>query len=232
MAAIPQICNPDAYPLDEAMRIARTSAAATPDFELHLTRFLQAECLSARVSQGNIIRGLELLGEVLGTENSDPNRLMTLVRPFLRSSDPQIASKAVLVLGRQSKNFGWLRKVMNETDERIRANLIESLWNRNEPEIGAVYRSALDDVHPRVVANAVYGLYLMNCPDWPEFLDALIENENSGFRRSGIWVLKQIGGLESRQRLQRLIRDNNTQVRTAAFIALRHIRDSPMERVA
>jgi HEAT repeat protein len=232
MAAIPQICNPDNYPLDEAVRIAKNSAASKPGFELHLSQFLQAQCLSARVSQGNVFRGLEVLADIVGGENGDPNRLMTLVRPFLKSSDPQIASKAVLVLGRHSRNFGWLRNVMNETDERIRANLIESLWNRNDPAIESVYRGALEDDHPRVAANAVYGLYLMNSPDWPEALDALIAGEDPGFRRSGVWVLRQIGGAEARSRLQRLIRDSNPQVRSAAFQALKHIRDVPVQQVA
>jgi hypothetical protein len=223
-ATIPQICDPAQYPLGDAVEIARDLAAKRPAVELHLVQFLQAQCFSSHVSLPTVFRGLEILGALL-SGNADENRLITLLRPFLRSSDPQIASKCVLVLGRQSRSMVWLRGVMNETDERIRANLIESLWRRKEPEVEAVLQSALRDPHARVAANAAYGLYLIGSDLWPDALQNLVGSQNAAFRRSGVWVLKCVGTPDAPARLQPLIRDTNADVRKAAFAALKHLRE-------
>src|ERR1019366_3204926 len=215
-AAITQICDPARYDLDEAIRKAKTCAAVTPVFDLHIVQFLQAQCQSSRVPLPIVFRGLEVLGGML-SGGADESRLITLIRPFLRSGNPQIASKCVLLLGRQSRSMLWLRSVMNETDERIRANLIESLWRRKEPEVEAVLQSALRDPHARVAANAAYGLYLIGSDLWPDALQNLVGSQNAAFRRSGVWVLKCVGTPDAPARLQPLIRDTNADVRKAAF---------------
>ena len=224
-ATIPQICDPVQFQLEEAIEAARGLAANRPGFELHVVQYLQAQCLSNRVSLPTVFRGLEVLGGLLSGMNTEENRLITLLRPFLRSSDPQIASKCVLVLGRQSQSMLWLRSVMNETDERIRANLIESLWQRKEPEVEAVLQSALRDSHPRVAANAAYGLFQMGSRLWPDALQNLVGSEKAAFRRSGVWVLKSAAPPDAPSRLQPLIRDVNADVRKAAFQALKHLRE-------
>ena len=230
-AAITQICDPALYSLDESIKKARASAAATPAFELHLVKYLQTQCLSGRVALPVVFRGLEVLVELIKGGTGDESRLITLLRPFLRSSDPQIASKCVLVLGRQSRSMVWLRSVMNETDERMRANLIESLWKRTEPEVELVLKSALADSHPRVAANAVYGLYLLGSDLWPEALDGLVGNSRANFRRSGVWVVKATAPPNAPLKLQPLIHDSDPHVRRAAFDALKHLRDRTADRV-
>jgi hypothetical protein len=229
-ATITQICNPE-HNLEGAIRLARGSAAASPGFELHLVQFLQSRCLSRHISHPLVFRGLEVLGGLINGSPSEGSRLITMIRPFLMSSDPQIASKAVLVLGRQSHNLAWLGNVISETDQRIRANVIESLWNRREPEIEAVFRSALMDPHPRVVANAVYGLYKMDSGYWTEGLDNLITNSNAAFRKSGIWVIESAAPSDAPLKLQHLIHDPDPDVRSSAFHALKHLRERARTQV-
>jgi hypothetical protein len=89
----------------------------------------------------------------------DENRLVPILRPFLRSKDSQIVSKSVLIPGRQSRSLYWMTSIRTEDDDRIRANLVESLRSRREPEVEQVFKGALKDPNHRVVANAVYGLY-------------------------------------------------------------------------
>jgi hypothetical protein len=225
-AAIPQICDPALYGLDQAIERARVCALATQAFELHLVKYLQAQCLSGRVALPVVFRGMEVLGGMLRGDAADETRLITLLRPFLKSSDPQIASKCVLVLGRQSRSMPWLRGVMDETDERIRANLIESLWNRPEPEVELVLQSALNDSHPRVAANAAYGLYLRQSDSRVEALNGLVGHPSAAFRRSGIWVVKSAAPPDAPSRLHTLIHDTDPGVRRAAFDALKHLRQA------
>lgn len=227
--AITRICDPEMFRLNDAIQEAKSNAVAIPGFELRLVRFLQAQCLSNHVSLPTVFRGLEVLGGMLGGGTLDESRLITLLRPFLRF-DPQIASKCVLVLGRQFRNMAWLNGVMNETDERIRANLIESLWKRKEPEVELVLRGALKDSHPRVAANAVYGLYLLGIDDWVEGLERLVGSDDAAFRKSGIWMLKSSGAPDAPSRLKLLIRDVDPDVKRAAFEALVHLREHHSKR--
>ena len=228
---VTKICDPEQYGLAEAVQLAKKSAETSLGFEIEIVRFLQAQCMADRVRLPTVFRGLEVLGGMLaggmpGSGTADQGRLITLLRPFLRSSDPQIASKCVLVLGRLPQSTAWLNKVMAETDERIRANLIESLWRREEPEVEVVLRDALKDEHPRVAANAVYGLYLLGNDAWVEGLERLFGSKVAAFRRSGVWVLKSSGGPNASAQLRLLIRDADAAVRRAAFDALIHLRDN------
>jgi HEAT repeat protein len=224
--AVTKICDPEAYRLGEAIQKAKSNALASPGFEVELVRFLQARCLSNRVPLPIVFRGLEVLGGMLDGGVLEESRLITLLRPFLRSSDPQIASKSVLVLGRQSRSLSWLNSVMAETDDRIRANLIESLWKRKEPEVEKVLRNALADPHPRVAANAVHGLFLLGVEAWMEGLERLVGSKEAAFRISGIWMLKASAVPDAPARIKLLIRDADAGVRHAAFEALIHIREN------
>jgi hypothetical protein len=224
-ADVTKICDPELYPLSEAIEHARTGAEASPGFEIDIVRFLQAHCRSDHVSLPTVFRGLEVLGGMLGSGTTNESRLIALLRPFLRSDNPRIASKCVLVLGRQSCSTKWLNDIMSELDGRMRANLIESLWKRNEPEVEMVLRKALQDPHPRVAANAVYGLSLLGNEAWVEGLRRLIGSNDPAFRISGIWVLKSCDAADAPERIKRLIRDEDPGVRRAAFDAIKHFRE-------
>lgn len=226
VVAVTKICDPGLYPLNEAIQHARSSAEAYPGFEIDLVRFMQAQCMANRVPLPTVFRGLEVLAGTVGDGTIAESRLITLFRPFLRSSNPQIASKCVLVLGRHARSMAWLKGVMGEIDFRIRANLIESLWDRKEAEVQLVLRNALNDSHPRVVANAVHGLYLLGIDAWVEGLNKLLRSNDAAFRRSGIWVLKSSLAPDAAARIKLHIRDTDAGVRRAAFDALIYLRDN------
>src|SRR5579863_5266201 len=120
--SVAKICDPGRHSLAEAIQMAKDSSDAAPGLEIELVRYLQAQCLSKHVPLPTVFRGLEVLGGIFGGGKAvgdkpggaspggaslDEGRLVTLLRPFLRSSDPQIASKCVLVLGRQSSSMTW-----------------------------------------------------------------------------------------------------------------------------
>jgi HEAT repeat protein len=224
-ALVSEICK-SGYRLDDAIQRATAAAQTSPGFVFELSKFLQAQCLAESVDRPTVFRGLEVLGGML-----DEIRLIPLLRPFLRSRDAQIASKSVLILGRQSCSLGWITSINAESDDRIRANLVESLWARREPEVEQVLKRALQDPNHRVAANAVYGLYLMGADEWVAGLDRLLRNQDPIARRSGIWVIKSTGDATAAARLKPIIRDPDPSVRGAAFAALVSLRESA-ERLA
>lgn len=220
-----KICDPELFSLTEAIQKAKENSRNSRGFEHDMARFLQIQCLATPVPLNVIFRGLEVLGVLLeGVQ--DETRLTTLLRPFLRSPDPRIASKSVLVVGRQSNGMSWLKSVLSKTDDRVRANLIESLWNRKEPEAELILKHAAKDHNPRVAANAVYGLYLLEMPEWAEGFETLIRSGNPGFRRAGIWMLRKSMLPDGPARLKLLIRDGDPDVRKAAFEALIYLREN------
>jgi len=114
---------------------------------------------------------------------------------------------------------------MNDPDDRVRANLIESLWKRQDPEVEEILKRALNDPHHRVAANAVYGLYLLGSDSYPEGLDRLLGSRDPRFRRSAAWVLRSTEGVQAAARFKTLIRDPDPGVRHAAFNALIFLRE-------
>ncbi len=223
-ASIAEICD-SGYPLNVAVERALHASQAAPGFEFELSRFLQTQCMADNVDRSTVFRGLEVLGGLL-----NENRLVVFLRPFLRSKDSQIASKSVLILGQQSRGLSWVASIRTESDARIRANLVESLWTRKGPEVDQVLRAALRDSHHRVVANAAYGLYLLGSDAWIEGLDQLLTSRTPVCRRSGIWLIKSIDSPASTDRLRALIRDADSHVRRAAFDALASLRESAVRR--
>lgn len=218
--SVARICDPRYQSLEDAVREARLGAQTSPRFELTLVRFLQIQCMASNCNLPAIFQGLEVLGRV-----ADEKRLIALLRPFLRSGIPRIASKAALVAGRHCSDLKSLIKAVDETESRTRANLIESLWGRHGPGVQELLENALSDPHHRVAANAVYGLYLRRSHLYPEGLNRLHRSQDPWFRRSAIWVLRSVEGSDVAGSLKPFIVDPDPSVRHAAFSALICLRD-------
>ncbi len=219
-ASIAKICDPRYHSLEEAIETARLAAQQSTRFELDLARFLQTQCLADHPNFPVVFRGLEVLGGIV-----DESRLVVLLRPFLRSRDMRILSKCVLILGRRSQSLTWLPAIMKETDDRLRANLIESLWRRREPGLEEMLKCALSDRHHRVAANAVHGLYLLGSELYEKGLERLLSSADPNFRRAAIWALREGDGRRSPLKFKPLIRDPDPDVRHAVFKALAALRE-------
>ncbi len=220
-AIVSRICDPEHYGLEGAIQQALVVAESSDRFEVDLTKFLRIRSLANRVNHQTIFRGLEVLGAIL-----PESRLAKTLGPFLRSSDPQIASKAVLILGRRSETLASPARLLLESDDRVRANMIEALWNRREPEIERVLKEAMNDQHHRVAANAVHGLYLLGSNAWREGIRQLIGRKDPMCRRAAIWELKSSGDAGAASAIKPMIHDSDLAVRRAAFKALVSLRQN------
>jgi HEAT repeat protein len=214
------ICNAAAGSHDQAVKKASARVLEQASFPLDLSQYLQIQCCARRVQLNAVLRGLEVLDVLI-----EDNKLFTVMRPFLRSSLPQVASKAVLIVGSRYNSFAWVRSMLDDPDERVRANLIESLWKRREPEAEAILVDALRDRDHRVAANAVYGLSLIGSKEFIGGLDLLIASHKPAFRRAAVWVIKRNAAPDAALRIRMLIHDPEESVRRAAFKALGPLRD-------
>jgi hypothetical protein len=209
----------------EAIRQAKLLMERSSAFDFSFARFLQLQLSAANPRLPTIIRGLEILGAITAEAN-----VPTLLRFFLRAGIPQIISKCALILGRRCPNVDWIGRLMADQDGRVRANLIEALWDRAaEPDINAIFKRALKDRHQRVIANAVYGLFLSGYEGYSPEIDRLVTGGDPAFRKAGVWVIKSIGGADAISRIRPLILDSDASVRKAAFAALTALRKTNKE---
>ena len=128
MAAVAQICNPELYRLNQAIQKATSSAQDSPGFELDLARFLQAQCLSNRVSLPTVFRGLDILGGMMEGGVPDESQLTTLLGPFLGSVLGELAAGSSVL---RSTNVGisaWLGLIFGTIIKLVSSLMMVALW--------------------------------------------------------------------------------------------------------
>lgn len=129
-----------------------------------------------------------------------------------------------MALGRCVADLPLLQRLLSDNDARVRANSLEALWNLKNPDIEELFLRSLDDPHHRVVANAAYGLHLIDPEKYFSRVIALIEHSLPGHRAAGAWILGRIGNPAHLQLLKPLLIEKNTEVRSAAFRAFKQLR--------
>ncbi len=84
---------------------------------------------------------------------------------------------------------GWLE----DGEARVRANAVESLWGRGDPEALEIFRRKLADGHQRVEANAAVGLYLAGESEAVAALWSMAQSAEAGRRAAAAWAMGRTG---------------------------------------
>lgn len=186
---------------------------------LQIGRMIRDRTLAAEPNLKLIGRMLEIL------EASSPGALFfSVLRPILRVSDLQIQSKCFLLLARRETDLAWAEKLLDHKDARLRANVIEGLWENKAPGVMALLLLASKDQNHRVVANSAYGLRLYGAPEFLPIMEQMQASEDPMFRIASAWVIRRLGEPELCTLLKTLVRDPDSAVRRAAFETLASLR--------
>jgi len=97
---------------------------------------------------------LDVLGALDGGQHILDARSALLAHP-----DPEVRSRATLIVGRTSRNAEWVMRRLLDPDPSVQASAVESVWGIDTPEMRKVLDTAVRSPHARVVANALVGLY-------------------------------------------------------------------------
>ena len=228
------LCDPRVFTLDEATGIARRLSHVDPQFDVRLLRtLLQKNGNTAppeleRVASSEAgLRMLHLMSEV-----SDGTKVLGIMTRLLSHPDSRVRSKAALLVGRSNKNHKWVQERMGESDARVRANAVESLWGADNAGSRGVYWSALGDEDSRVVANAILALYRLGDPGSVRLIQQLVSHPETDFRVSGVWVMGETGDPRFLPALARLISEPVAELRGNAFRALARLKKSIALRTA
>jgi hypothetical protein len=217
------LCDPS-LSLEEAIALARIALQADPAIDVTL-----AKKLADGAARGEPIRNAGRLMDVLG-EISSGNRITSSLMRLWRSPDPQMRSKAVLLIGRSSGGVHWAQSRLAETDPRLRANALESLWGVDTAEARAVLRAAASDSNNRVAGNAVFALYAMGDTAAITELIKMAASDSPLFRSSAAWAMGETGDPRFSETLGRMMGESNSFVRRRAFADLSRLKAAAKKR--
>jgi hypothetical protein len=212
------LCDPAFFTKQESIALAKRMSRVEPLFDMKLARMLLAGEGKAQGSEAEqavqSLAGMRLL-EIMA-EISDRGRSLLLAQ-LLHHSNAQVRSKAALLVGKSTKDVKWVSQRMNETDSRVRANALEALWGVESEDCRQVFLDALDDPANRVVGNGILGLYLLGEPTAIHSVLTMIAHSDEVFRKTGIWLMGEIGDLRFLPVLARLMKDSPAALRPYVF---------------
>jgi HEAT repeat protein len=166
-----------------------------------------------------LMRVLRLLVAV-----SDGQRTVAALLPVLESTEASVRELAALLIARGQKNPTWAREMMNDSDPRVRANVIEGVRARNRDI--HLLNKAIRDPHHRVVCNAIVSLYGCRPARARILLEKQLTHADWQFRAAATWACGAIGDAALEELITRMRQDPHPSVRWNALRAASALRRS------
>ncbi len=117
--------------------------------------------------------------------------VITRLAPVLQDPNPRVHSKMAFLMARVAPEGEWVTEGMADSDPRVRANVVEALWNQKGEFANRLFHQASADAHHRVSANAIYGLYLQGDPAALGKIRHLLLGNDGLARRAGLWLVER-----------------------------------------
>jgi HEAT repeat protein len=214
------LCSPDDS-LETTLSLVRKAMEAEPFFDVQMAELLLGRSSDQAVDQPRALRILEVLDRV-----SPGTRLTRMIGTLLKHADPLVRSKAAMVAGRRIAGFPWIYAHLLEADSRVRASMIEALWNNPRSECMEVFALYRDDGDSRVAGNAMYGLHLHG-EDVISSVARMAAHGDPKFRATAAWLMGRIGAPAFVDVLRSMLHDADRRVKGSALKSLVRINRSP-----
>jgi HEAT repeat protein len=217
-----RLANPVGLDFDDAAQIARCiQAGIDPSLAIKLLRLtLPTQAGAAAVTRlDRLLRVLEIVGAI-----SDDSRTMPLLARLVGHPDMIVRSKVALLIGRINKNLCWVEARLNESDARVRANAVESIWGLDSPESRQVFASAIEDPDNRVAGNGALGLYRCGDLAAAEAMVQMLAHADPKFRSTAAWTMGESADPRFLGALTAGLSEPDTSVRQRIFSAIVKIR--------
>lgn len=213
------LCDPEKFSKEKALEMTKSAVAQDETLHLKVSRILRDQCTATDPDLNLIGRTLEVLDAA-----APPRVFVALVRAILRSCDPRVQSKCVLMLARRETDLLWAYKLLESEDPRLRANVVEGFWENDSPGVRQLFERAAKDSHHRVVGNSAYGLRLQKAPEFFSVVERMQNSPDPMFRSALTWLIGKIAEPDLFPLLKLLIRDTDPAVRSGAFLAVASLR--------
>jgi hypothetical protein len=219
------LCDRRQFTQEDAIKIAKRLQKVDQNFDTRMCGLLPDRNNARRpfsLEGGLAERALEILDAI-----SPGRRIVPIMRHLTGYSDPRIASKASLLIGKRLQNLSWARRVLAESnDPRVRANALEAFWGMDAPDVIDLFRRCVDDPDNRVVGNAIIGLHEAGEPEAFHLAIEIASKKKPSFRMTAAWIMGKIANVDFFLFLTRLARDEEMSVRRSAINALRVVNRS------
>lgn len=182
-AWIRSLADPAKAGRDDSILAVRAAFAEGKPVDERLGALL-AEALHANAGGPQINRMLDLL------EGLDAlQRVLQVKAELLSHPVAQIRSRAVLLVGRASKNYGWLKRQLSDKDPMVQANAVEAVWGLDNKDARQILDLGLISSHATVVANSHLGFYKIGETASVSNLFAMAKQENEADRVAAYWAM-------------------------------------------
>jgi hypothetical protein len=225
---VASLIEPALLPLFTAIRFAKRWQPFDPLLDIKLLH-IGFPSEDGGVHDVDIVRAKRALA-IVNELPADRHILLPLVN-LLCSPDTQVRSKAAAIYGRTSKNPEWVRKKLAETDARVRANAVESLWGADSEPARAVLKEASRDRNHRVAANALIGLHRSGA-DVTANLQKMALGTDPLTRAAAAFAMGQILKSDFKPLLEKMLKDGDQRVRGRALQSLIRLRRQQQQIVA
>jgi len=197
-----------------SLAVASKASAALCKIDLEIsTKFLAAvQCYSAPHA---LMRPLALISAL-----DDYTALLPWLGELAGVSDDRVRSRAAKLLYALRPDSNQIKAQLQDTSSRVRANVLEGLWKANLPAAIDLFKAALTDENPRVVGNALVGLYLQGDSSALPSIIELSQSPDAAMRAAMAWSLGYIKAERGIPPLQRLSMDASLNVRKHAHSGL------------
>lgn len=207
---------------DRLDKSARKSAGKAlfkvlPDALARLERRLRSGPVEQRIKALQITQELGVAAPLTGV-------LMSLCT----DPHPKLRSKAVMLLAEINVVPGdvLMERVLNDPDARVRANAIEVLEAKRQPEFVPLLTERARSHNSRERANAIKALARMRVATASGQLLTMLKDERSEHRISAMWAMRQIGLWQLLREIGNIAKqDPNLRARRYALSVLRSVSD-------
>jgi hypothetical protein len=214
------VLDPEILSLESAKRVCSLFRQSDPYFFTHLSRL--AFDTAKPQPPAFKTRALAILDDL---SKDDP--IVPWLRYLTNHTDERVRSKAVKVLCRLRPSKSTVELHLQSTDPRVRANAVEALWHTPGTAASSIFKSALNDPHHRVVANALVGLYYRKEPGTLNTIINLTDHPSPQFRLAMVWALGAVADRRGIPALRKLLSDPSEAVQNKAHHVLATFEPEP-----
>lgn len=179
------ISNPAVMSLDQAIRLARAAMRLDRRLDIKILRHLTGRPHDAPSQE--MMRALKVIEAI-----SDCRCLVIPLMKFVKLPQRHLRSKAVKLLARASRNGGWADSILNDSDPRVRSNLIEGVVEQLGQKAIPLLRKAATDSHHRVAITSLLALARFGDEPSRHILETMAVESSDWHQRAAAWALRQL----------------------------------------
>lgn len=214
------LADPHLIVREKAIDLTRHLQRTYPMMESQLLRYVlhgvNGPGVATLADWARLERVLGLLAKATNTP-----RLIAMLANLLRNASKPVRLKAAPVIIRCIRHAQWLKEMLHEEDVAVRLAAVECyLGVKPSGEELAVMQKIASDEHHQVATTALVVIYLHGDANLAkERLLDFTHHPDPKFRAATAWAMGKLNNPEFLPHLQRMVRDDQGEVKREALLA-------------